>query len=379
MKAQFVKGLRLVERRQRCARRRPYDACLLIAILSFALAPGASAQSAAGVRADLASEQEDEEPTHAPRPSDAFPLTGDVRLDNSVGLGTFIPGEARRTSYDLGLFLRAGISLGRGLNVGALQTVSKNVATNADSGATRLYDTVMGDTLLTANWTPMLADGEGKSKPVLLPGGIKVALSLAAALPTSRASRFQTRLLALTPGLALIKPDLFGGRLSIVYALGFTKNFNRLTTTAVDAINFPGLARPDGPELISGQSEIATGALNTSFALRNTLAATWMPTSRLTFGLTWVLYNNFKYNDFSADNYTSANAKPGRGRSDLQWGLASVGYTFDSDKQWTLSALVLTATPPWSADNRTLRFPFFDFRSSADNYTSLSLSVNRAF
>ncbi len=362
MKARFVTGL-----------------CWLVGLGTGAAAPVAWAQSAAGIRTDVATEHEEDEPAHAIRPSDAFPLTGEVRLDNTVGLGTFVPGEAKRASDDLGLFLRANVALGHGVNIGALQMVSKNLATNVDSGAARLYDTVVGDTLLTVSWTPMRTEGARKPEAWLLPGGIKLAASLAAALPTSRASRFQTRVLALTPGIALIKPDLFGGRLSVLYAFGFTKNFNRLTTTAVDAVSFPGLARPDGPELVSGQSEIATGTLNTSFAIRNTVAVTWLPTPRIAVGLTYVLYNNFKYNDFSADIYTALNAKPDRGRSDLQWGLVSVGYTPDPDRKWTLSALAMTASPPWSADNRTLRFPFFDFRSSADNYTSLSLSVNRAF
>ena len=347
--------------------------CLLL--LTTRLAWG---QSPAGVRADLASEEQDETKL-TPRPSDAFPLNGDVRLDNTVGLGTFVPGEARRTSYDLTLFLRAGVALGHGASVGALQTVSKNIATNADNSSARPYDTVVGDTLVTFGWTPQRTGTDGRTQPLLLPGGIRLSASLIAALPTSRASRFQTRWLALTPSLSLAKPDLFHGKLSVVYALGFTKNFNRLTTTAVDAVNFPSLARPDGPELISGQSEIATGTLNAAFAVRNTLAVTWLPTPRVAVGLTYVLYNNFKYNDFSADGYTAAQAQSGRGRADVQWGLVSVGYTFDPDQKWTLSALALTAAPPWSADNQTLRFPFFDFRSSADNYTSLSLSVNRAF
>lgn len=374
MEARGVADLRSTTRLRFRRLTLPFLAATLCAIIA---AP-AAAQTPAGMRADLAAEQDDDTP-HTLRPSDAFPLNGDLRIDNTVGLGTFVPGEARRASYDLGLFLRVGLMLGRGATLGALQTVSKNLATNADSGATRPYDTLVGDTLLTASWTPSRDDENGKTKPLLLPGGIRFSASLMAALPTSRASRFQTRILALTPGVSLIKADLFAGKLMILYAFGVTKNFNRLTTTAVDAANFPSLARPDGPEWMSGQSEIATGTLNTAFALRNTLAVTWQPSARLAIGLTYVLYNNFKYNDFAADNWTSSNAKPGRGRSDVQWGLVSAGYTFDPAQKWTLSLMALTAAPPWSADNQTLRFPFLDFRSTADNYTSFSLSVNRAF
>ena len=375
MKAPVLHGLRPVARH--CAARRWVKRLLTVPLLLVAM-PGV-AQSPAGMRADLASEPEDDTAKRRQRPSDAFPLTGDVRLDNTVGLGTFVPGEARRASYDLGLFLRAALALGNGVSLAALQTVSKNLVTNVDSGAARPYDTVFGDTLLTTSWSPQQVGADGSARPWLLPGGLKVAAGLALALPTSRASRFQTRLFALTPSVSLGKPDWLGGRLAVSYALGFTKNFNRLTTSAVDTVNFPSLARPEGPELVAGQTEIATGALNTSFAVRNTLAVTWLPTPRLSVGLTYVLYNNFKYNDFSADAWTSANAKPGNGRADLQWGMVAVGYSFDPDQQWTLSALALTASPPWSADNRTLRFPFFDFRSAADNYTGFSLSVSRAF
>lgn len=339
--------------------------------------PGAAgaAQTSAEVRAEL--EEGEEKPQI--RPSANFPLSGDVRVDNTVGVGTFTPGESRRSSFDLGLFLRAGLSLGHGMNLGAIQTVTKNIVSNVDSGASRPYDTIVGDTLLTFAWSPTVLDATGEHQPWLLPGGIKFGLSLTAALPTSRASRFQTRYVGLTPSLSLVKPDLFAGKLSLVYAFGFTKNFNRLTTTSVDAVNFPTLARPEGPELVSGQTEIATGTLNTSFALRNTVAISFLPTARLAIGLTWVLYNNFKYNDFPQDAYTSLNAKSGYGRSDLQWGIVTVGYTFDPAEKWTLSAMAFTASPPFSADNRTYRFPFLDLRSTADNYTSIGLSVNRTF
>lgn len=313
------------------------------------------------------------------KPSAAFPLFGEVRLDNALSLGTFAPGEARRTSVDLTFILRAGVRLGHGLTAGVVQPVIKNVVTYAESNASRPYDTLIADTLLTGAWAPGHSNAEGKWIPLVLPGGVRPALTLMAALPVSRASRFQTRLLALTPGVSFTKADILGGKLSVFYSFGFTKNFNRLTTTAVGAETLGVLARPLGPELVSGQTEISTGTLNVAFALRNTLAVTWMPTSRLSVGATYLLFNNFRYNDFAADEWTSVNAKSGRGRADVQWGIVSAAYTFDPAEAWTLSGTLLTAAPVWSADNETFRFPFYDFRSAADNYTSVSVTVSRTF
>lgn len=335
----------------------------------------AAAQSTVPTHTEAAADEDKPKP----RPSDAFPLGGDVRLDNTVGIGTFAPGESRRASYDLGLFLRAGVSLGHGMTLGAIQIVTKNLVTNADSGASRPYDTLLSDTILSFGWSPLTLDADGQPAPLLLPGGIKAGVSLTATLPTSRASQFQTRLVALTPGISLSKVDLLGGKLALAYSFGFTKNLNRETTAVLGADSFPSLARPDGPELVAGQTEISIGTLNTSFAFRNIVALTVLPTPRLAIGVTWVLFNNFKYNVFPADAYTSPFAKPGRGRSDLEWGLVSIAYTIDPQRVWTVSALAWTAAAPWSADNRTLRFPFFDLRSGADNYTSLGLSLNRAF
>ena len=91
----------------------------------------------------------------------------------------------------------------------------------------------------------------------------------------------------------------------------------------------------------------------------------------------YLLLNNFKYYDAPCDQYTSIHATCGRGRSDTQVGIVSLGYDFDGHTSLSLNAL--TASPPFSADNKSYRFPLFDFRSTTDNYSSVSAEVQFAF
>ena len=54
-------------------------------------------------------------------------------------------------------------------------------------------------------------------------------------------------------------------------------------------------------------------------------------------------------------------------------------YTLDKAETTSLGLDATTISAPFSADNSTFRFPFFDFRSLSDNYTSVSLTLTRAF
>lgn len=310
-------------------------------------------------------------------PSARFPINGEIRLDTMLSAGTFAPGESRRPGFDTILGYRFAFVLPAGFTLSASELITKTLVTNADSGAVRPDDTTFGDVFLGASWGPRIRKADGKFAPYLLPGGIRPGFGLTYTVPNSRASRFQGKYGAFTPSVSLTMADLVGGHLSIVYGFGFVKNLNKFTNATVSASAFPTLARPGGPELVG--SDVLTSAANISYAFRNMLAVNVKFNDRWSASLTYLLYNNFRYYDAPADQFTSVYAKPGRGRSDSQWGIAAVTYGLDADSLWTLSAQTFTVAPPFSADNQTFRFPFYDFRSSADNYASVGLELQRTF
>ena len=66
-------------------------------------------------------------------------------------------------------------------------------------------------------------------------------------------------------------------------------------------------------------------------------------------------------------------AKTGMGRSDRLGGSVSVSY--DITDKLSLSFNVGSGGPPLTADNKRLRFPFFDWESAVGNSVSYSLSI----
>lgn len=307
--------------------------------------------------------------------SSKFPISGDVRFDTMFSAGTFAPGESRRSGFDTILGYRFAFALPAGFTLAASQLITKTIVTNADSGAVRPDDTTFGDLFLSASWAPRITKADGTKAPYLLPGGVRIGLGLTFAVPNSRLSRFQGKYGALTPAISLSRPKLFDGRLSLSYSFAVVKNFNKYTNAVVSADEFPTLARPSGPELAG--SDILTSAANTSFSLRNMVAASVEITKSLEFSLTYLLFNGYRYYSAPDDQYTSVYAKSGRGRADSQWGIVALTYSFD--KAWSLAAQAYTVSPPFSADNKTFRFPFYDFRSTADNYSSVGLELQRNF
>lgn len=349
-------------------------ASLLVASLPFAGSAHAQAAAAAatGVTGGAGAKKGEV------KPSEAFPLTGSISLSASASAGTFVAGESNRPGLDLVGSWRVAYRLAAGLNLSAMQLFSKTLVTNADSGAVRPYDTTFGDVLVTLGWTPMLAGSDGTPAPLALPGGVRLSTQLQALVPTSRASRFQGRITQITPGISLAKANLFD-RLTLSYGLALVKNFHLHPFASVPASDEILYARPGGNELVDGGTRVLTRTANLSFSIRNNASASVQISERFSASLTYLLFNGFRYYDAPKDELSSPYAKAGRGRVDTQWGIVGVNYNLDKAGQTALSLSATTASPPFSADNKTFRFPFFDFRSTADNYSSVSLELSHSF
>jgi hypothetical protein len=309
-----------------------------------------------------------------PAPSAAFPISGNIRFNPQISGGTLQTGEGRRPALDLIFGWQVGARLLPGLSLSASQLVSKNIATNVDAATVREYDTTFGNIFLSLGWRPQVSDGAGGTTSLQLPGQIGLSFGVNAVLPTSRAARYQGLYTQLLPNASLSR--LFG-KLSVSYNFGFFKNFNKYTSAVVPRDEFPQLARPNGAESLG--SFVATGQNLSSFGFRNILGVGYQISGRLSASVSTILFEGYRYYGPEQDQYTGRYAKSGRGRGESLWGIVSVSYALDEAGKTNLSLTSFTAAPPKTADNKSFRFPFWDFRSLADNYSSLGLELSRAF
>lgn len=333
-----------------------------------------------------------------------WPLGGLVTLSGSAGLGTFVAGEQNRPSVGTSLNLLVNFRPMPGLTLMVSQNINKTLVDNAgDAFAPRSRNTNIDDLLLVASWTPMLADdgpkvelseakkkalaaaaatnptlvtAAGAGKPLTLPGGVRVSFLGIIGLPTSKLSQYQTRYLNLIGAVNFTKSWKY---ITLTYQPRFQKQLHRYSNPIVPAEvagSTLGVAREGGAEAI-GEGLVANGANNISWAFRNALIANIPGPGNLSFQVFYFLLHQYRYYDAPKDEFSSQYAKEGTGRTDLQLGQVAANYVLPGG--WFASASVSTFSQPWSADNQTLRFPFFDLRSASDNITTVGLSLTRAF
>lgn len=395
------------------ARRRPAFALLtLVVMLASLVASGAWAQGSDGK--DDKDKKGDTTAMAAvakkankrkKRKRVSFPISGMLTASAAVGAGTFWPGEQNRTlvTSSLGLFARWAAA--PGFSVSLSQNISKALIDDPGNGlAPRERATQVADTLFLINYTPMLAAdpkpkvrkatktkkeeepdtaavlnptlaaGGGAGKPLTLPGNIRVSFLGLVALPTSKGSQYQTRYLRLDGAGNLTRGF---GPVSLTYQLRFQKNFNRYTNAVVDfdKLAESPIARDGGAENLPN-SLVAVGLENFSFTIRNTMLASISLPKGFSMQLVYVLLSNFGYLNHPTDDMSSTNATAGRAHLDLQFGQVALNY---AAAPWVTSLQVSTFSSPYTRDGQGVRFPFFDFRSTTDNLTTISLGVTRLF
>ena len=330
-----------------------------------------------------------------------WPIGGMVTVGSTVGAGTFVPGESHRPTVSTRVSMLARYSPAPGLTLMASQGISKSLVDNSDDPfAPRARNTAIGDTILIISWTPLLKDNKPKKKlsakekaalaaaaavnptlvssssgkPLTLPGGIKLSFLSVISLPTSKIAQYQTRL-----GIVALAANFRRalGPITLTYQLRFTKNFHRYSNAVVDnSLGLAEMARGGGVEQVS-DSQVATSFNNFSFNIRNAIIANIPGPGKLSFQALWILINNFRYYDAPQDEFTSVNAQGGRGRLDLSFAQVQANYVFGGG--YIGSFNISTFSTPKTSNNKYFRFPFFDFRSTPDNLTTVGLSLTKMF
>jgi hypothetical protein len=215
-------------------------------------------------------------------------------------------------------------------------------------------------------------------------GGPQIFGSLGVQLPTSESSRIETLRTSVGVRLSASQPV---GPLFLSLGSGFRKNFHEYThptrnpntgdpfTTrdglVVDEI-VTGIARTGGSEL-AGATYFEGESNNTSMVWSNSLSAFWPISEKVGLAISYNLSHSWTYESYDLDELSGVGAKAGRGRRDSHGGSISANY-----QPWDQLAFGLgmaTGGPTRTADDRRIRFPFFNFEGAESNMTTFFISA----
>jgi hypothetical protein len=291
----------------------------------------------------------------------------------TVGQSTFQTGSVyeRDPLVSWSLSLSPAYMFKDGTRLSASTSMSQELTT--PNGDDERYTVIFGDVGLGAS-RPLYAFKDGPS----FHGSLNLGL------PLSTASRVET--LRATTGLRLSASQEFGD-FSLTLGSGFRKNFHQYTVPTRDPRTGERFVTRDGlviDELVTGIARLGGSELagatyfdgesnNTSMVLSNSLSASYEATEKLNLGISYSLSHSWTYESFPLDEYSGVGARGGRGRRDSQTG--TISATYQALKQLSFGLGMATGGPTRTADDKHIRFPFFNFLGPESNMTTFFLSA----
>jgi hypothetical protein len=215
-------------------------------------------------------------------------------------------------------------------------------------------------------------------------GGPQIFGGLSVQLPTSESSRVETLRTSVGARLSASQPV---GKVFISLGTGFRKNFHEYTHptrnpntgnpyTTRDGLVIEevvtGIARTGGSEL-AGATYFEGESNNTSMVWSNSISAFWPATETLGLGISYNLSHSWTYESYPLDELSGVGASEGRGRRDSHGG--SIFANWQVLDQLAFSAGMATGGPTRTADDKRIRFPFFNFEGPESNMTTFFLGV----
>ena len=291
-----------------------------------------------------------------------FPVSALVILDNSLGAGALVSNQyARNLSWSATLSLRPTLTLYNKLRLTLRTDVSKNLSSSYQDSDSYIRQTRVSDISLIASMPAFFHEQRT---------GIVAGASLAVYAPISMSSRMANLVTAIRPGLNL---SWSWAGLRLGYGLFYRQNFNTTTNRTHNIAALPSSLtfRSGGAEDL-GDGEIALGTRNTQRAVYNTLNASYSFLQRWSFSASLMMINAFKYTQPLSDQYSSPYASA-TGQSDITSG--SLDLSYQATEHLAFSFGVSSTQPLRTADNRFLRFPFYDFMSPANNFSAFYFDV----
>ena len=288
---------------------------------------------------------------------------GSFVFSQGLGLGTFVSNSyARQPYYGWAISMAPRVYLYKNLWLTMSFAMSGELSQSCPSGNTYPRVFMPSDLYLTLKYKYSIPKIKVNLTPYFRVGA-----------PTSAQSR--ARDLYLSTGLGFSLSRMFGKHVLLSYAFSYNKNWNGSTNALLPASS--SLIRLNGAEDAGSGQAYADGSLTTEMSIRNRLLASFIITDKWSISLLLAISNSWSYKGSlptSADEFTAENAKPGRAQSDSTSGVIDVSY-----QAWDhvgFSVGLASSQPAFTNDNKSLRFPFFDFVSEGSNFTQFYFDIN---
>ena len=329
-------------------------------------------------------------------PKGSFPVSGSVTWGHSLGQGSFVQNYyARDAKYSQSLNLVGSWSLPwKGFSVSASQNWNMELTTG---GSMRNHELNYGDIGLSFG----------------LPLGFKAlgfafGTSLRAGIPVSKTSRFLGKITGLNVGLSGSRK--LGSKLSLRIGTSlasslYTERVRSVTITEGRSfIDSNGNTLTPNNQICRAEELLTTGSgevtgcrvagVNGGFNITTSVALSYKASKKLSASMSLALINSFKDYALPIDEYSSSYAQGGIGRSDLSSG--SIGLSYGYSKKLRMGLSMASTQPAlfWSSNDTTNEngnvtqssegtwlpnFPWWDFRTPGNNYSSFSGSVSYSF
>lgn len=196
--------------------------------------------------------------------------------------------------------------------------------------------------------------------------GTNINADLAIGLPTSRPSRATSQIIDTTLSLGVRQPIF--GRVIMNFSTIGGKTFHRYTSPVVDPEvvgQNNALFRPGGAEDLEGNL-IAADGRNIEYYWLNGVSATAVLRPDLFVSMSYRFDTFVTYATDSTseqDEFTSEFARPGRGISQLSRG--NIVVTYRATPWLFINGGTASVQTPKTADNRSFRFPWWNFEGAA--------------
>lgn len=304
-----------------------------------------------------------------------------VDLTQSIGQGTFVTDDfARTASYGYLATIGASYKLTDMLSAGARISWAQNLTvTNRDTG-TLPRELLFRDISLSASAPRVYHEAFT---------GIDVGAGISATLPTSKASRWTGRLFGLGARGSLSRTfeKVGPGDLSFGYALGVTKNFGP-SNPSIDAAHSQSSVDACRSSNLADRGSCLSNVTTVNFSITNDLNVAYTFLEDFTFTVDFLIWNSVSHylgdSAVPTDLTAARNVQVGRSQfasdrtaqSDLT--VATIELAYSITNHISAAVGLYTAQNPFIQDgsnSRGLRFPFWDFRSTADNLSTIYLDL----
>jgi hypothetical protein len=290
------------------------------------------------------------------------PFAISVVLEQVLGIGTFVSDSfARNPYYGYSLVLRPRYYFTDKLFAELQFGISGELTTSNQTSTTYKRQVMPSDLSLTLKYS------NAAKIPVI---NVTFAPFIRLAAPTSYESRYRNLYLSSAAGFNL--GGMYGGHFIIDYMFRFNKNWNKTAQPTISGGQI-ALSRVRGAEDIGGGEVINGDDNNTSFSVYNALTGSFIINEQWSITLQLAIQNSWTYLSIPKDQFASPYAKAGRGQRDKTFGVIDVSY--QPWEHFGFSLGLSSAQPAKTADNKSVRFPFFDFSSEGNNYTQIYFDV----